>query len=196
MTDIANRDYVLILDRTGSMAERDCPGNTSRWDYMQESVFALANVLEKNDPDGIDVYFFARSFNKYENVTAAKVKEVFASNDPAGPTYFAPPLKAALEKFFNGDRATTIFFITDGESYDKDETKSLIINAANRINADEALAISFIQVGKDKGAAKFLKELDDDLQKAGAKFDIVDTKTMDEVEDMKLADVLLAAIND
>ena len=196
MTDISNRDYVLILDKTGSMAEKDCAGGKSRWDYMQETVFAFSSFLEQHDPDGIDVYFFNRTFTKHEGVTSAKIKEIFAANQPSGPTYFAPALEEALKKFFNGDRATTIFVVTDGEAYDKDETKKLIIDAANRIVADEALAISFIQVGKDAGATKFLKSLDDDLQKAGAKFDIVDTMTIEDLEDKNLVDVLIAAIND
>jgi hypothetical protein len=41
-----------------------------------------------------------------------------------------------------------------------------------------------------------LKILDDELQSAGAKFDICDTITMDDMEDMSLSEVLLNAIND
>jgi hypothetical protein len=38
--------------------------------------------------------------------------------------------------------------------------------------------------------------LDDELQTAGAKFDIVDTITLDDMENSTLAEVLLNAIND
>jgi hypothetical protein len=38
--------------------------------------------------------------------------------------------------------------------------------------------------------------LDDELQSAGAKFDIVDTVTMDDMEGMTLTEVLLNAIID
>ena len=61
---------------------------------------------------------------------------------------------------------------------------------------DEELAISVIQVGTDAQATKFLKALDDQLQGVGAKFDICDTVTLDDLEDMSLADVLMNAIND
>ena len=60
---------------------------------------------------------------------------------------------------------------------------------------DEELAISFIQVG-NRQATKFLKVLDDELQGAGAKFDICDTITIDDMEDLSLSEVLLNAIND
>ena len=61
---------------------------------------------------------------------------------------------------------------------------------------DEELAISMIQVGSDPQATKFLQALDDQLQGVGAKFDICDTVTLDDLEDMSLAEVLLNAIGD
>ena len=61
---------------------------------------------------------------------------------------------------------------------------------------DEELAISMIQVGNDTQATRFLKALDDELEGVGAKFDIVDTITIDEMEDYTLSEVLLKAIND
>ncbi|NEO50196.1 MAG: hypothetical protein F6K55_41390, partial [Moorea sp. SIO4A3] len=68
--------------------------------------------------------------------------------------------------------------------------------ASRRIDVDEELAISFIQIGNDLQATKFLKILDDELQNAGAKFDIVDTVTIDQMEDMTLTEVLINAIID
>jgi hypothetical protein len=72
----------------------------------------------------------------------------------------------------------------------------VIIEASRRIDRDEELAISFIQVGTDHQATAFLKILDDELQSAGAKFDICDTVTMEDMEDMSLSEVLLNAIFD
>lgn len=53
-----------------------------------------------------------------------------------------------------------------------------------------------IQVGSDATATRFLKALDDELQGAGAKFDICDTLTMDDMADLSLSEVLLNAIAD
>jgi hypothetical protein len=58
------------------------------------------------------------------------------------------------------------------------------------------LALSFIQIGKDPQATAFLKALDEQLEGIGAKFDICDTITPDEMEDLSLAEVLLSAIED
>jgi hypothetical protein len=101
--------------------------------------------------------------------------------------------KAKGETKPNGE---TILVITDGEPDDRRSVIQAIINASRRLDRDEELAVSFIQVGNDASAREFLKALDDQLVQVGAKFDIVDTITMDEIGDMSLADVLLNAIED
>ena len=42
-----------------------------------------------------------------------------------------------------------------------------IVDASRRLYRDEDLSISFIQIGNDHGAKKFLKWLDDDLRRQG-----------------------------
>ncbi len=198
-----NRDYTLIIDKSGSMATPDQKGSKTRWASAQESTFALASKCEQLDPDGITIYLFSGRFKRYENVTASKVNQLFQENDPSGTTDLAAVLKHALDNYFerkssaqaklNGE---TILVITDGEPDDRKAVMKVIIEASRQMERDEELAISFIQVGKDAQATRFLKVLDDELQSAGAKFDICDTITMDDMEDMSLSDVLLNAIND
>lgn len=50
---LKNRDYYLLIDKSGSMAEKDCPGGKSRWDYCKESTLAISKKLDEYDPDGI-----------------------------------------------------------------------------------------------------------------------------------------------
>ncbi len=200
---LQNRDYTLIIDKSGSMATPDQKGGKSRWATAEESTFALATKCEQFDPDGITVYLFSGKFKRYENVTASKVTQIFQENDPAGSTDLASVLQHALDNYFQRKSANqtkengeTILVITDGEPDDRKAVMKVIIEASRRMDRDEELAISFIQVGKDAQATRFLKVLDDELQGAGAKFDICDTITMDDMEDMSLAEVLLNAIND
>jgi uncharacterized protein with von Willebrand factor type A (vWA) domain len=187
---LENRDYTLIIDKSGSMATPDQKGGRSRWVAAQESTLALASKCEQFDLDGITIYVFSGKFKRYENVTSSKVAQIFQENDPSGTTDLAGVLKHATDDYFqrkaggktkpNGE---TILVVTDGE-------------ASRRMDRDEELAISFIQVGTDQQATRFLKVLDDDLQGAGAKFDICDTITMEDMEDLSLSEVLLNAVND
>lgn len=193
---IENRDYVVCVDKSGSMSIDDCNGKT-RWQSCQESVLGLLNKLQEIDPDGVDLYFYNTRFEKHENVTAEKLNEVWNKITPIGGTAFSPVLIDVFKQHFSKQaRPTTILFITDGEAYDKPETVQEIISAANKLEADAELAVTFIQVGKDAGAKEFLRKLDDDLQSKGAKFDIVDAKTMEDLENTSLEQILLDAIND
>lgn len=198
-----NRDYTLIIDKSGSMATPDQKGGRTRWLAAHESTLALASKCEQFDPDGITIYVFSGKFKRYENVTSAKVSQIFQENDPSGTTDLAGVLKHATDDYFKRKAANqtkangeTILVVTDGEPDDRKAVMKVIIEASRKMDRDEELAISFIQVGTDANATRFLKVLDDELQGAGAKFDICDTVTMEEMEDMSLSEVLLNAIND
>lgn len=200
---LENRDYTLIIDKSGSMATPDQKGGRSRWVAAQESTLALASKCEQFDPDGITIYLFSGRFKRYENVTASKVTQIFRENDPSGSTDLAAVLKHATDNYFERKAAgqtkpngETILVVTDGEPDDRKAVMKVIIEASRHMDRDEELAISFIQVGADSQATKFLKILDDELQGAGAKFDICDTITIDDMEDYSLSEVLLNAIND
>jgi vWA found in TerF C terminus len=200
---LENRDYTLIIDKSGSMATKDKAGGLSRWQIMQESTLALASKCEELDADGITIYLFSGKFKRYDNVTAAKVSTIFQENEPNGRTDLASVLKDATTNFHqrkmqgkipaNGE---IILVVTDGEPDDRKAVMQVIIDASQQLDRDEELAITFIQVGTDEAATKFLTILDDDLGRAGAKFDIVDTITMHDMEDLTLREVLLNAIYD
>ena len=200
---LENRDYTLIIDKSGSMSTKDKPGGMSRWQIMQESALALASKCEELDPDGITVYLFSGKFKRYDNVTAAKVGTIFQENDPSGRTDLAAVLGDAVNSYFQRKAAgqipangEIILVVTDGEPDDRKAVMDVILATTQKLDRDEELAISFIQVGTDETATKFLKILDDDLGRAGAKFDIVDTITMNDMEDLTLKEVLLSAISD
>ncbi len=72
----------------------------------------------------------------------------------------------------------------------------VIVDATKKMDADEEIAVSFIQAGDDPGARAFLESLDNDLQGQGAKFDIVDTKNEAEMDNLSLEDILVAAVTD
>ncbi|BBD63934.1 von Willebrand factor type A [Nostoc commune NIES-4072] len=200
---LENRDYTLIIDKSGSMATKDQKGGRTRWFAAQESTLALASKCEQFDSDGITIYVFSGKFKRYENVTSGKVAQIFQENDPSGTTDLAGVLKHATDDYLQRKAAgqtkpsgETILVVTDGEPDDRKAVMKVIIETSRRIERDEELAISFIQVGTDPQATRFLKVLDDELQSAGAKFDICDTITMEDMEDLSLSEVLLNAIND
>lgn len=201
--DLANLDIEFLLDKSGSMGtNRDCPGEKSRWEYAQETTLALAAYAEKHDPDGITVVPFAGSFKVYEGVTAAKVADVFAENQPMGATETGAVLKNRLDAYFARKEAGTaksllLLVMTDGKPESQDEVAQAIVEATRKMDRDEEIAIQFVQIGKDAGATKFLQFLDDELvSKHGAKFDIVDTVKIADVENFTFADLIQKSFAD
>lgn len=201
---LKNRDYVLVIDRSGSMTGVDTHNGKSRWSNAQESTLALAQKLNEYDPDGITVYAFNDKFKKWPNTTPSTVDGIWREVEPGGGTTLAPVLRDIFNDYLarkakgqtkaNGEIALVV---TDGEPSDRDEVAKEIVKFTKSLdNGDGEYGISFIQVGRDAGAASFLKKLDDDLVSQGAKFDIVDTKTMEDMNDMPLVDVLVAALTD
>ena len=77
-----------------------------------------------------------------------------------------------------------ILVVTDGEPDDGKAVMKVIVETSRPMDRDEELGISFIQVPTDGNTTRCLKILDDELQSAGAKFDICNTITMEDMEDM------------
>ena len=193
---LSEYDFILVVDKSGSMGETDMPGNRSRWEYMQETAVAFARDICAIDADGIGLVLFSgSSVVAQDGCNVDAVKSVFASNRPSGST----PLHDALTSAFNlagkSDKKDFILVFTDGVPDDRKAAANVIRAQANKQANDDDLTVLFVQVGRDAGATQYLRSLDDEL--TGCKFDIVDSKTMDEAEKFpSTAELVLAAIND
>lgn len=199
--ELGKYDYAILIDKSGSMSTADCPGGKTRWAWVQEQALNVARKCAEFDSDGIDVIVFAGQPKEYHGVTPDKVEQVFKENSPGGSTDTAAAIKLATDGYFTrkaagGAKPLIVLCFTDGEPNDKPALAKVIIDAANKIDVDEELAITFLQVGKDEGARKFLKSLDDDLQGQGAKFDIVDTKDDAEMDGLSVEEILVQAVTD
>ncbi|WP_441280638.1 VWA domain-containing protein [Tardiphaga sp. 862_B3_N1_1] len=190
-------DFVVVVDASGSMAEPVKAGSTrSRWDAVQESALVFARDVGKLDADGIDVVIFnGSSITSHAGVTADTIKDAFATRSPRSSTPLAQALTEALNLAGKSDKKDFIVVFTDGVPDDQAAAAKVIVDAANKQETDDALTILFIQVGDDAGAAAYLRKLDDSL--TGAKFDIVDAKTVEEADKFpSTAELIIAAIND
>lgn len=195
-TKLTEYDFVLAVDASGSMSTEDCPGGRSRWAYMQETVGAFARDIAKLDSDGIGLVLFGGSqISSYDNQQPEDVEKVFATRSPRGGTPLAEALQACLKLAGKSDKRDFILVFTDGVPDDKQAAEQVIAQASHTISNDEDLTILFVQVGRDANAAAYLRKLDDNIK--GAKFDIVDTRTIEEAEAFATTtDLILAAIAD
>lgn len=190
-------DYMFLIDASGSMANESSryPGKT-RWQELQETCFGLASEVNKIDSDGIDVIVFGGTVETFTNVTPQKIASVFSSRSPRGGTPLHLALDVVVKRQKTTGKNTVAFVFTDGEPDDQMKVMRLIVDASKKLDRDEQLTFLFIQIGKDPNASKFLQVLDDDLEKAGAKFDIVDTVSSEQADSMEPIDLINKAIAD
>lgn len=193
---LSEYDFIVVVDASGSMGTEDMAGGRSRWNYMQESLAAFTRDVGRYDSDGVDLVLFGgQKIDTYAGVTSTSVPGIFASREPRGGTPLAEALTAALKLAGKSQKKDFVLVFTDGAPDDKAAAARVIADASQKLSSDDELTFLFVQVGRDHAATAFLRSLDDDLK--GAKFDIVDTKTMDEAEAFpSTAALVAAAIND
>ncbi|MDE3023363.1 MAG: VWA domain-containing protein [Pseudomonadota bacterium] len=192
--DLTKYDFIIAIDKSGSMSTMGMH-NQSRWKNAKEVTIAVATKAAEFDDDGITVIPFANTLKIYDNVTPAKVEQIFIENEPNGGTDTAGMLQAVFDRYSQSrlPKPIILVVVTDGEPNDKQHVKTVIEKFSNTLRNDDDFGILFLQIGNDPEARKFLKELDDGLK---CKFDIVNTKTTDELEGMSLVDAFISALED
>lgn len=192
---LSEYDFIAVVDKSGSMSTPDM-GGRSRWAYMQETLVSFCRDLQAIDSDGIGVVIFSGSGQvKEDGVTADRIATLLESNRPSGSTPLAEALEAALSLAGKSAKKDFIIVFTDGTPDDPEKVKTVIKRQAASQATDDACTILFVQVGHDPSATAYLRSLDDAL--TGAKFDIVDAKTISELEKFSsTTDLIFAAISD
>ena len=193
---LSEYDFVIAIDISGSMGEPVKAGSdTTRYQAVQESAMAMIRDAQQIDQDGLGLVLFGREVVSFDGVTADKAREVFANHSPRGSTPLAEALDAAFALAGKSDKKDMIIVFTDGVPDDKAAAAARIIKQANSQANDDDCTVLFIQVGDDAAATAYLKSLDDDLK--GAKFEIVDAKTVAEADAFATtAELVMAAIED
>ncbi|EXK45442.1 hypothetical protein FOXG_07907 [Fusarium oxysporum f. sp. lycopersici 4287] len=185
-------DTIFVIDDSGSMAGRS-------WREVREALSTIAPICTSHDPDGIDVYFLnhrspavgtgVQAPGGYFRIRDAnQVQHLFESVRPCGATPTGSRLHSILKPYVahlsrraanvDSTKPVNIIVITDG--CPTDDPESIIVHHAKKLDQIEApphqVGVQFFQVGNELGAAKALRELDDDLADQGIR-DMVDTAT-------------------
>ncbi len=186
------RQYVLLIDKSGSMGTRDQDGGArgTRWGAAQKATEMLIGKMFEYDMDHkVPVYLFGDKIETIGELTDVKqVMQLFDQHYPdGGSTNLAGALTTALADHLGKARdnykvvpGTTVVVITDGQPDSESAVEDILKHYADPkskfIANDEELAVSFIQIGDDKGATTFLERMDKGFMFEGRKMDICDTK--------------------
>lgn len=187
---------ILGLDNSASMQTRE--GSASRIQKAKELSSSVIKKACQIDPNGPDVYSFGGKVTYLGNVTP---DQAIAKLNTLGADEYSTKLGEFLTEAFRkaqamiaeGDNVLVLIF-TDGAATDKAVVKREIINMSNSMTQDSQCALEIVYFGDE--AASYLKELDDDLQNQGAKFDLVDATPIEEALHLDVEQLLDKAFND
>jgi hypothetical protein len=168
-------------------------GPWSRWDSARVAVEGVMEVALSLDSDAkVDLMFWAgerSGLNKIEKIITqpGEVKPFFDNNLPKnGTTPLAEALNAIYEtklhQLLAKSEPFTCLIFTDGTPDDPEAVKRflkrvIVDNRLEEKNRETLAAFSFVRMGDDEGAKRFLKDLDDNLvTQMDVRVDIADTK--------------------
>jgi hypothetical protein len=198
---LSKYDVVIVLDKSGSMDERDCPGGMSRWDWCRDQMMSLTAQIGSVFKNGITVALYSSDFEIFKNVNLDYVTRIFGENGPSGGTYTGKVMDAVFDDYFArkasnpGTRKLLVQVVTDGDPSDKGALIAAISRASQMINSPGEITVNFLQIGHEEAGARTLAKLDSDMASEGARFDIVRVEPFAVVEHEGLPRALADAIN-
>lgn len=194
---LSTRNVVILVDRSSSMNEKDCPGNVSRWRWCQEQaeLFSgqIAGVLNERFTLGL----FAHNYEIYPNVTVDQMGRLFGRKKLGLGTHPEGALREIFDSYFRGDmgqKPLAIAIVSDGDPNDEDKVAEVIKEATWQMRSPDQISITFLQVGHDEDGTDTLREFDQQLRRQGAKYDIVDRRSFYDVQRLGLLGSLVVAI--
>jgi hypothetical protein len=204
---LKNRDYTIVVAKTRSDLVQKPPGYEQRWLHAHDAIVTLAQKCETFDPDGITLYLSnqdqSQPFKSYKHVKSAQLGEIFDAHYPPATIDLLKVLQTILHEFFTRKAAQQtqpngemILILIDGEPSDRMAISRLLVHTANQLDQDSELGIGFIQLGDDLIARGFLAALDENLKSAGAKFDIVHTEVLADIQPHSLTEFLQDVLGD
>jgi hypothetical protein len=195
-------DIELILDITGSMNYHDGTGNMSKFEWCHEQVRTLAQKLTPYKKT-FTITTFNTAYDTQTNCDPARVEQIYSSITPVGGTDLVDPLMARCEACLERQRASgqpqLIAIISDGlPNVPKDPkvVNRALVEFSQRLTKPGEITITFLQIGDTFDGRDFCLDLDENLTNEGAKYDMVNTKTFDQLKNEGIVDALLDAVRE
>ncbi len=206
MIALASREIFILIDRSGSMSSKDNDPTVqhdyngknyswTRWESARvavKSIMEVALTLDKDAKVEVILWDGILGVLRCERSAATCTRDVdnlFDKHHPRGNTPLSKALKDLyknrLKGLFAKGEPATVVVLTDGVPDKPESVKKILKHIVKDSNLEKAgretlAAFSFVQMGDDLGAERFLMDLDDNLiRETGIRVDIVDTKKDD-----------------
>ncbi len=199
---LAQYSIEVIIDISGSMGQEDGTDGMSKFEWCHNQVRTLAQKLAPFNRK-LTITTFNPHFQTYEDCEPGKLEEIYSETRPSGGTDLVDPLQSRLDriasKYAGTNERALIVVITDGMPNIPSDPKLVndaIIRYTHHMDNPEKVKIAFLQIGDTFEGKDFCIDLDDNLVNEGAKYDIVDTETFDELKQGGIVNALIDALLD
>lgn len=196
---LAAHKLVVLIDMSGSMFERDCPGNLTRWDWCRNETLKVGTALSGRFGKDITVATFANWYRMYQHCSLTDIQRIFMGNMPAGDTQPQFPMNEVFDDYFKSSRTDPrplmVAVVTDGVPTQPLDVADTIMSAVKRMNYPGEVKVTFLQIADDPRAQSILSAYDSDLVHEGARYDIVDYVEFRDVMKRGLLESLIDSAN-
>lgn len=203
---LSSYDCILMLDCSGSMGDRivslgKVNGKlTTRWNWCKRQMLTLYDKGAPYFPEGITLVPFANKFAIINEARQNEIHQMFRQLSPVGGTNMALPLSFIIDDYFRRKRRNqgrvkpiVIAVLSDGEG-NAHILRQLIIKTTHRMTTPREIIITFLAVDATALGRPVIEALDNNLYNAGAKYDIVDSRSFEELRKYGLMKMLVAAL--
>ncbi|NEQ52020.1 MAG: hypothetical protein F6K11_18085 [Leptolyngbya sp. SIO3F4] len=202
---LQNRNYTLIYAPTQLQRLGMTPGFDQRWQQAHNQILDIAEQCHQLSVNGLTVYreVDTGEFQIHQDVNVANFESLMATAPMPERLALAPVLQTVFDRYF-ADKAAgqqpengeIILILIDNEPTDRLAIAKQIVAASQKLEHNYELGIGWVLVGDDYITKGFLVTLDDNLREKGAKFDIVDHKTIQQITSDDLFSFLMNVLKD
>ncbi len=199
---LADYKCEIIMDRSLSMRQKDCPGGLSRWDWCGAQTTDIAKDLSPYLKSGLTLVPFNHGFDVFDNASPENIVDIFNDRSFILGTRLCEPLTFLLDRHFKerkpGSKPLLIVVITDGEPWpnpEPDDVRNELVKASNQMNDANDVIVVFLQIGgNDKHGRDYLVDLGSNLISEGSKYQFVHTVTFEDLEANGLAAAITSTV--
>jgi hypothetical protein len=192
-------EIVLLLDRSLSMDDHHAgvPGDLSKWSWCKAQIdnfyFSTARFFDT----GFDIVTFNDKSQRWKNVSLWDLKQVFSRFKPEGTRKdIATPLREVITDYVRARKPDSkpliVLVLTDGLKNEGLPLQQILAEASQQMTRPREMTVVFMQIGDSIFANELFDDLDRNLIAKGAKYDIAEFKSFDELRNKGVLWTLLA----